>query len=54
MHLSAASLLLAVAPACIASKLPVVDLGYELHQALSFSVSPGTFTVRVTIEANAL
>lgn len=42
MHFSAASLLLAIAPACFASKLPVVDLGYELHQALSFSVSPGS------------
>ena len=39
MHFQTVSLLLAIAPACIASKLPIVDLGYELHQALSFSVS---------------
>ena len=32
-------LLLTLASACVASKLPVVDLGYELHQAISFNVS---------------
>lgn len=40
MHFQTASLLLlAVVPVSLASKLPVVDLGYELHQAISFSVS---------------
>ncbi|BCR82668.1 uncharacterized protein ACHE_10070A [Aspergillus chevalieri] len=43
MHISAASLLLVIAPACFASKLPVVDLGYELHQALSFNETYGTY-----------
>lgn len=38
MYFQTASLLLAIAPACMA-KLPVVDLGYELHQAISLSVS---------------
>lgn len=32
-------LLLTLASACLASILPVVDLGYELHQAISFNVS---------------
>jgi hypothetical protein len=31
-------LLLALASACLASTLPVVDLGYERHQALSYNV----------------
>lgn len=36
-------LLLTLASACLASKLPVVDLGYELHQAISFNVSGALF-----------
>lgn len=39
MRFHIASFLLAVVPVCLASKLPIVDLGYELHQAISFSVS---------------
>jgi hypothetical protein len=31
--------LLGLASACYASDLPVVDLGYELHQAISLNVS---------------
>jgi hypothetical protein len=31
--------LLGLALACYASDLPVVDLGYELHQAISLNVS---------------
>lgn len=31
--------LLGLASACFASDLPVVDLGYELHQAISLNVS---------------
>lgn len=30
---------LTLASACLASTLPVVDLGYERHQALSYNVS---------------
>lgn len=33
-------LLAALAPPCIASSHPVVDLGYELHRAISFDVCP--------------
>lgn len=36
-------LLLTLASACLASKLPVVDLGYELHQAISFNVCGALF-----------
>lgn len=36
-------LLLTLASACLASTLPVVDLGYELHQAISFNVSGASF-----------
>ncbi|KAJ5260869.1 hypothetical protein N7524_008502 [Penicillium chrysogenum] len=36
-------LLLTLASACLASKLPVVDLGYELHQAISFNSSHGLY-----------
>ncbi|KAF9248450.1 hypothetical protein DTO027I6_8581 [Penicillium roqueforti] len=38
-----AVLLLTLASACLASKLPVVDLGYELHQAISFNNSHGLY-----------
>lgn len=31
--------ILTLASVCFASNLPIVDLGYELHQALSFNVS---------------
>lgn len=38
------ALLLAV-PACLASRLPIVDLGYELHQASSYDVGLSMQTV---------
>lgn len=42
MHLPfrRAALVAALASACAASTLPVVDLGYELHRAISLDVRP--------------
>lgn len=36
---------LTLASACLASTLPVVDLGYERHQALSYNVCYSSVTV---------
>ncbi|KAJ5544480.1 Carboxylesterase type B [Penicillium sp. DV-2018c] len=36
-------LLLSLASACLATTLPVVDLGYERHQAISFNESNGLY-----------
>lgn len=39
IHKNAATLLLLSIPSvCLGSSLPIVDLGYELHQAISFNV----------------
>ncbi|KAJ5206443.1 Carboxylesterase type B [Penicillium cf. griseofulvum] len=38
-----AVLLLTLVSVCLASKLPVVDLGYERHQAISFNSSHGIY-----------
>ncbi|KAI9932510.1 hypothetical protein ASPWEDRAFT_22285 [Aspergillus wentii DTO 134E9] len=38
-----APVLLALVPVCIASSLPVVDLGYELHQAISLNETQGLY-----------
>lgn len=40
MFIPKALLLLAASPLCLGSSLPIVDLGYELHQAISLNVWP--------------